>query len=628
MSDKVKELLREECMLEKEKSLDNRLFDAKMAALNVRCEINKSAVLTDHYEKELKEKRNELSSMQEEAVAAENQLNSKRREDRVLESEVVRRWEEEIRKTSVELAILEFTYSDPIENFDRSKVKGVVAKLFKVRDSSRMTALGAAAGEHLYSVAVDTIETARQLIKNGNLLARKTFIPLDTIQPHVVPPNVQQAAALAVGEENIELALSLVDYDEESQVAKEIHTTSVTLEGGISRPIDDGLLSGGCSTGGGDLLRLLHYLAEAETEAAIHWEILSTVEGKITELSPLQKKLSDLNSELELQSLDLSLFRSRVEEAAHHKLGELVKKIEQKLAESKSATKEKQILHDKCVATVSSLEGELASLKSLTEGTASDVEEGKSKGAFIRKAREQAQVEPNQIQQKLKESDPQIIRFAKKQQELQAALREKNREKKECESDCQLGLEEMIRRQPWIASKIKRGGTTSYGFGSTEMSKARTSWTNNEGSNLAGLRQDEKSNTEKRIVELKEKEEETMKDTLDKVDIALGSIVSAILLSTLAKLEPPEGSSFLDGLEVSVAFDSVGKQSLSGVGGGQGSLLALSLLFALQLFKPTPVYIVDEKCSIVLKFSSLTEFVDGVSTGVKRIDASEQSKSK
>lgn len=73
-----------------------------------------------------------------------------------------------------------------------------------------------------------------------------------------------------------------------------------------------------------------------------------------------------------------------------------------------------------------------------------------------------------------------------------------------------------------------------------------------------------------------------------------GSIFSTLLPGTMAKLEPPEGGSFLDGLEVRVAFGSVWKQSLSELSGGQRSLLALSLILSLLLFKPAPLYILDE----------------------------------
>lgn len=79
-----------------------------------------------------------------------------------------------------------------------------------------------------------------------------------------------------------------------------------------------------------------------------------------------------------------------------------------------------------------------------------------------------------------------------------------------------------------------------------------------------------------------------------------GSIFSTLLPGTTAKLEPPEGSDFLEGLEVRVAFGGVWKQSLSELSGGQRSLLALSLILALLLFKPAPLYILDEVCCTLI----------------------------
>lgn len=51
------------------------------------------------------------------------------------------------------------------------------------------------------------------------------------------------------------------------------------------------------------------------------------------------------------------------------------------------------------------------------------------------------------------------------------------------------------------------------------------------------------------------------------------------------------------GLEIKVAFGNVWKQSLAELSGGQRSLLALSLILAMLLFKPAPIYILDEVCS-------------------------------
>jgi len=43
-----------------------------------------------------------------------------------------------------------------------------------------------------------------------------------------------------------------------------------------------------------------------------------------------------------------------------------------------------------------------------------------------------------------------------------------------------------------------------------------------------------------------------------------------------------------------VAFGDVWKESLTELSGGQRSLLALSLILAMLLFKPAPIYILDE----------------------------------
>lgn len=50
----------------------------------------------------------------------------------------------------------------------------------------------------------------------------------------------------------------------------------------------------------------------------------------------------------------------------------------------------------------------------------------------------------------------------------------------------------------------------------------------------------------------------------------------------------------LDGLQVRVAFGDVWKESLTELSGGQRSLVALSLILSLLLFKPAPIYILDE----------------------------------
>lgn len=73
-----------------------------------------------------------------------------------------------------------------------------------------------------------------------------------------------------------------------------------------------------------------------------------------------------------------------------------------------------------------------------------------------------------------------------------------------------------------------------------------------------------------------------------------GSIFSTLLSGAEAKLEPPKNEAITDGLEVKVGFSGVWKESLGELSGGQKSLVALSLVLAMLLYKPAPLYILDE----------------------------------
>merc|ERR1712028_63828 len=96
------------------------------------------------------------------------------------------------------------------------------------------------------------------------------------------------------------------------------------------------------------------------------------------------------------------------------------------------------------------------------------------------------------------------------------------------------------------------------------------------------------------IEELDIKKKSELERTWKKVNKDFGSIFSTLLPGSSAKLEPPEGLRAWEGLEVKVAFGDVWKESLSELSGGQRSLLALSLILSLLLYKPAPMYILDE----------------------------------
>ncbi|KAL6580577.1 Structural maintenance of chromosomes protein 2-2 [Orobanche minor] len=720
---------------DEDKCLEDQLRDAKIAVGKAETELKQLQTKVGHCEKELKEKTGQLSSTREEADAIENELNVTRKEvdkvknaleslsydenimdalqrDRTTELEMVQKFKEEARIISSQLANVDFHYNDPEKNFDRSRVKGVVAKLIKVNDSSAALALEVVAGGKLFNIVVDTEETGKLLLGKDAVRRRVTIIPLNKIQSHPVPQKVQNAAVKLVGKGNAEVALSMVEYDQElhsamefvfgstficreAAAAKEVafnretRTPSVTLKGDIFEP--RGLLTGGSR--GGDLLRRLHALAEAESKLSFHQRRLSEIEAKINELLPLQRKFNDLKTQLELKSHDLSLSENRAKQNEHHKLGELVKKIEEELGEAKSTIKGKKLLYQECVAKVTdleksihdhagnresrlkdlekkikafksqmqaaskklkghesererlimemeaaqkeqtSLESQLSALKNQINDLTLEVESQKAKVSSVKQDHDKFQSELNVVRRKIKECDSQITSIVKKRDEIQHKITEANLERKRMENevkrmemdqkDCSLKVEKLIEKHAWIASEKQLFGRvgSDYDFESRDPHKAREEFEKlqaaqsglekrvnkkvmamfekaedeyNDLISKKNIIENDKSKIKMVIEELDEKKKETLKVTWVKVNKDFGSIFSTLLPGTMAKLEPPEQCSFLDGLEVKVAFGTVWKQSLSELSGGQRSLLALSLILALLLFKPAPLYILDE----------------------------------
>jgi len=87
-----------------------------------------------------------------------------------------------------------FSYREPAPNFDRRRVKGVLARLFGVRDPAMATALEVVAGGKLYNVVLDSEQTGKQLLTHGNLQRRHTFIPLNKIEGRSLPQSTIDTA--------------------------------------------------------------------------------------------------------------------------------------------------------------------------------------------------------------------------------------------------------------------------------------------------------------------------------------------------------------------------------------------------------------------------------------------------
>lgn len=99
------------------------------------------------------------------------------------------------------------------------------------------------------------------------------------------------------------------------------------------------------------------------------------------------------------------------------------------------------------------------------------------------------------------------------------------------------------------------------------------------------------------ICKMDEKKKEKIDTAWKTVDRNFSSIFSTLLPGAQAKLKPVyhgNNTTNLHGLEITVGFNGIWKESLGELSGGQRSLVALSLVLAMLKFSPAPLYILDE----------------------------------
>ncbi|KAJ9302142.1 hypothetical protein DTO271G3_1008 [Paecilomyces variotii] len=232
------------------------------------------------------------------------------------------------------VANIDFNYADPYPNFDRSKVKGLVAQLFTLnKDRTEAgTALEICAGGRLYNVVVDSAETGTQLLQKGKLRKRVTIIPLNKISAfRASAEKIGAAQRLAPGA--VDLALSLIGYDEEVTAAMEyvfgntlicrdadtakrvtfdpsVRMKSVTLDGDVYDP--SGTLSGGSSPNSSGVLVILQKLNEVNRELKTKERLLATLQ----ETMKREKKRLDtaraIKQELDLKTHEIRLTEEQI----------------------------------------------------------------------------------------------------------------------------------------------------------------------------------------------------------------------------------------------------------------------------------------------------------------------------
>ncbi len=253
---------------------------------------------------------------------------------------------------------LAFSYSDPVRGFDRSKVKGLVARLIDVKLPKHSTALEVVAGGKLYQVVVDEAITGKALLNNGKLQRRVTIIPLDKIQPRrVSSATVDRASSIAKDlNTTAQPAIELVGYEEEVRSAIEYvfgstlvvdgmqaansicdatKTRAVTLDGDVYEP--SGLISGGSKDNLGSTLSKISQLTAASKELKEKTRRLVTVEQKLDNMSSQSKQFEKLGGELEIATSELAAVEKHISQTSY---GMLKDKFDAMTKEISDATSE------------------------------------------------------------------------------------------------------------------------------------------------------------------------------------------------------------------------------------------------------------------------------------------------
>lgn len=720
-----------------DKTLADQLMDCKNLISESETEIKQAQMKLKHSESELKKKKADLKSTEkgyEKDVAASDKL---KKEQSKIEAEMgkldfeegkeiefaatVSNLEKEVQQLCSEIENLElkfphlvFDYTKPAPSFNRSEVKGLVCRLFKVKDMQTATSLEVTAGGRLYNVVVDTEQTGKQLLQKGELKRRVTIIPLNKISSRTINEDVFKKAKKIVGKENVHTAISLIGYDKEIEAAmkfvfgssfvcnniehakkvsfdKDIQAKSVTLEGDIIDPA--GTLTGGARAQRASVLEKLEELMKAEESLEEKQTVLQDAKKELGLLKKKADEFNRLKQQFDLKSRENELVQERLKQSTHHHKIEEVKHLEGEIDAQKemiAKAKENKSNASKKADELESMmknaklhrekelrkaEDDMNKVKQKAEGTMKEFKKKEQEIIEMRLEVEELQNEITSLQEQLTTFDESFEKVKKNLETLKEAsneskqkldalkdeLKKKKEELKACNQaiaakvseqndlakeakavqiqlkeleydisknkkdsqDAAKKVEQMLAKHDWIATEKQYFGqpNTAYDFEATDPKEAarklsKLEETRDKLSKNVNMRAmtmlgkaEEKHNDllkKKKIVEndklkitevIKEldmKKNDALQKAWEQVNKDFGSIYSTLLPGTNAKLSPPEGGTVLDGLEIKVAFGNVWKESLTELSGGQRSLVALSLILAMLLFKPAPIYILDE----------------------------------
>ena len=480
-----------------------QLHEARDRANAAATEQEQAKLKITHLEKRLKEDRPKAEKAKKQNANLLDGLSLLRKEAAALEAEIAKVGyqpgrEEELRQREVDLrksvrrlseqtdvlkrkvANVDFNYHDPSPNFDRSKVKGLVAQLFTLNKENidAATALEICAGGRLYNVVVDTAETGSQLLQNGKLKKRVTIIPLNKISSFKASAEkIGAAQKLAPGKANI--ALSLVGYDkdvaaamdfvfgttlicEDAETAKKVtfdpavRLKSVTLQGDVYDPA--GTLSGGSAPTSSGILVTLQKLNEITQELKAAEEELAHLQKLIEDerqgfgaanqaKQALDLKMHEVKlSEDQINGNSSSSIIQAVEETSNTitQLKETIEQAKQQITRAnqdiKRIEKDMADFSSNKNSKLEELEQSLASLKTQSSEKSSQVKQ-------LQKALQEAKVEAEQASNDVITAQEQLLEIGKSISSLKSELDNLRKEETVIKDSNEVALAELADEQ-------------------------------------------------------------------------------------------------------------------------------------------------------------------------------------
>jgi len=388
-----------------ESGYQGQLQDAKNRASNAATEQEQSKLRISHLENQIKEEQPKAKKAKAQNAGLMKDLESLRAHAKKLESsfsalgfepgqeedmareetrlqKAIRQLRQEADLLKRKVANIDFNYTDPSPNFDRSKVKGLVAQLFTLEKEHLRagTALEICAGGRLYNVVVDSASTGTQLLQNGKLKKRVTIIPLDKIAAFRASSQ-KIAAAQQIAPGKVDLALSLIGFDDDINAAMEyvfgstlicddsataksvtfdpaVRMKSVTLEGDVYDPA--GTLSGGSAPQSSGVLVTLQKLNEITTELTTKERSLSLLQSTMAREKKKLDAARQLKQELDLKQHEIRLAEEQIASNSATSILQAVEEMQATIAQLKESIIAAKQRHDEATKDIKRIERDMS----------------------------------------------------------------------------------------------------------------------------------------------------------------------------------------------------------------------------------------------------------------------------